>query len=66
MRPAVKRGCDRIPALNPCLQYPSKLSARTVPLFMHDQGGGREVSPRNGFPGHLVADTRVNELRAIE
>jgi hypothetical protein len=33
---------------------------------MHDQVGGREVSPRNGFPGHLVAAIRVNELRAIE
>jgi hypothetical protein len=33
---------------------------------MHDQVGGREVSLRNGFPGRLVADTRVNELRAIE
>jgi hypothetical protein len=66
MRPALNRVCDRIAALNPCLQYPLKLSAQTGPLFMHDQAGGREVSPRNGFAGHLVADTRVNELRAIE
>jgi hypothetical protein len=55
MRPALNRGCDRMAALNPCLQYPLKLSARTGPLFVHDQVGGREVSPRNGFPGHLVA-----------
>jgi len=32
---------------------------------MRDQVGGRKASPRTGFR-HLMADTRVRELRAIE